>query len=80
MPKVRRESLPPALFQHLLERIQSRQIPGDQLELLAGWLEGNPEVPDGEWHKAFPKLVVCGQGALIKTFLRVGQAARGKKL
>ena len=39
MPKVRRQYLPPALFQHLLDRIQSRKIPATQLELLAAWLD-----------------------------------------
>ena len=53
MPKVRRQSLPPALFQHLLERIQSRKIPATQLfELLATWLDTEPDVPEGEWYKA----------------------------
>lgn len=80
MPKVRRESLPPALFRHLLDRIQAREIAGDQLELLARWLDGNPEVPNGAWHKDFPRLIVCGDGELIRTFLRAGQAVRGKKI
>jgi hypothetical protein len=35
VPKVRRENLPPALLQHLLDRIQERSISVDQLGLLA---------------------------------------------
>ena len=65
MPKVRRQNLPPALFQHLLERIQSRKIPATQLELLAIWLDTEPDVPEGE---------------LIKTFLLPGQAPKGKRV
>ena len=38
MPKVRRHNLPPALLQHLLDRIQQRRITPDQLGLLATWL------------------------------------------
>jgi hypothetical protein len=34
MPRVRRKDLPPALFHHLLDRIQQRQIEARQLELL----------------------------------------------
>ena len=80
MPKVRRQNLPPALFQHLLERIQSRKIPATQLELLATWLDTEPDVPDGEWYKRFSGMTVCGESELIKTFLRSGQAAKGKRV
>lgn len=80
MPKVRRQNLPPALFQHLLDRIQERRIAADQLVLLARWLDGEPEVPTGEWYRRFPGMTVCGEGELIKTFLLPGQAPRGKKL
>ena len=77
MPKVRRQNLPPALFQHLLDRIQSRQIPATQLELLAKWLDAEPDVPEGQWYKRLSGMTVCGEGGLIKTFLRRGQSAKG---
>ena len=80
MPKVRRQNLPPALLQHLLERIQSRKIPATQLELLATWLDTEPDVPDGEWYKRFSGMTACGEGELIKTFLLPGQAAKGKRV
>lgn len=80
MPKVRRQSLPPALFQHLLDRIQSRKIPATQLELLAKWLDSEPEVPEGQWFKRFSGMTIRGEGELIKTFLLPGQAARGQRL
>lgn len=80
MPKVRRQNLPPALFQHLLERIQSRKIPSRQLELLATRLDTEPDVPGGEWYKRFSGMTVCGEGELIKTFLLPGQAAKGKRM
>ena len=80
MPKVRRQNLPPALFQHLLERIRSRKIPATQLELLATWLDTEPEVPEGGWYKGFSGMTVCGEGELIKTFLLPGQAPKGKRV
>ena len=80
MPKIRRHHLPPALFQHLLDRIQGRQIPATQLVLLARWLDTEPEVPGGEWYKRFPAMIVCGEGELIKTFLLPGQHPKGKRI
>ncbi len=80
MPQVRRQNLPPALFQQLLDRIQSRKIPPTQLALLATWLDTEPDVPEGEWYKRFSGMTVCGEGELIKTFLAPGQAPKGKRL
>jgi hypothetical protein len=80
MPKVRRQNVPPALFQHLLDRVQSRKIPASQLELLAKWLDGEPEVPQGLWYKRFSGMTVCGAGELIKTFLLPGQAPKGQRV
>jgi hypothetical protein len=80
MPKVRRQNLPPALFQHLLDRIQERKIPAMQLQLRARWLDSEPEVPSGEWYKRFPGMIVCGEGDLIKTFLLPGQNPKGSAL
>ena len=80
MPKVRRQNFPPALFQHLIERIQSRKIPASQLELLAAWLDTEPEVPEGLWYKRFSGVAVCGEGDLVKTFLLPGQVAKGRRL
>lgn len=77
MPQVRRKDLPPALFRHLLERIQQRQIDARQLELLARWLDTEPEVPEGPWYKRFPGMTVCGEGDLLKTFLTPAQTPKG---
>ena len=49
MPQVRRHNLPPALLQHLLDRIQQRQFTADQPGALADWLDTGPAVPEGEW-------------------------------
>jgi hypothetical protein len=80
MPRVRRQNVPPALFQHLLDRARSRKIPASQLELLAKWLDGEPEAPEGPWYKRFTGMIVCGEGELVKPFLVPGQAPKGQRI
>ena len=80
MPRVRRRGIPPPLFQHLLDRIAQRRIDAGQIELLAAWLDGEPEVPEGDWYKQFPGMIVCGEGELVKTFLVPGQAPKGRRI
>ena len=80
MPKVRRDNLPVALLDHLLDRIQQRSISTSHLELLAAWLDLQPEVPTGRWFKRFPGMTVCGEGELVKTFLAPGQLPDGEEL
>jgi hypothetical protein len=80
MPRIRRRDLPPTLLDYLLERIRSREISADQLGELATWLDTEPEVSTGKWFKRFPGMIVCGEGELVKTFLRTGQAAIGDQL
>ena len=80
MPKVRRRNLPRALYAHLLERIQEREISSAQLILLLQWLDTEPEVPEERWFKRFSGMTVCGEGELVKTFLRPDQAATGTEL
>jgi hypothetical protein len=80
MPKIRRQNLPPALLDHLLNRIRLRDISADQLGLFAEWLDTEPEVPSEKWFKHFPAMTVCGEGALGKTFLTPNQAPIGKEV
>jgi hypothetical protein len=80
MPRIRRRNLPPPLWEHLLERVQTRKVSADQLGLLADWLDTKPEVPEGRWFKKFPALTVCGEGELIKTFLRPEQLPDGHEI
>ena len=54
MPKVRRHDIPRPLLIHLLDRIKEREIPADQLGLLADWLDSEPDVPDNKWYKTIP--------------------------
>ncbi|MGH8095538.1 MAG: hypothetical protein ACREIF_19070 [Chthoniobacterales bacterium] len=80
MPKIQRRDLPPALLDHLLDRVRLREISPQQLGELAQWLDGQPEVPVGKWFKRLSGMIVCGEGALVKTFLRSGQVASGEEL
>ncbi len=80
MPRVRRQIVPPALFQHLLDRVHNRKIPASQLELLAKWLDSEPEVSEVAWYKRFSGMTVCGEGELIKTFLLPGHVPKGHRV
>jgi hypothetical protein len=80
MPRVRRRHVPRAVLDHLLERVRERRIPQDQIELLSDWLDTLPEVPHGKWFKRFPRMIVCGEGELVKTILRIGQAPDGDEV
>jgi hypothetical protein len=80
MPKIRRQHVPPALLNHLLDRIASREISADQLSQFADWLVTEPEVPERSWFKRFPEMIVCGEGELVKTFLRPGQVPAGEEV
>ena len=74
------QNVPPALLNHLLDRITEREISGNQLGQFADWLVTKPEVPEGQWFKRFPEMIVCGQGELVKTFLRPGQVPAGEEV
>ena len=80
MPQVRRHNLPPALLQHLLDRIQQRQITANQLGALADWLDMGPEVPAGVWFHRLPGMTVCGEGELVKTLLTPDQVPYGEEV
>ena len=44
------------------------------------WLDTQPEVPEGNWFKRFPGMVVCGEGELVKTFLSADQTPVGDEV
>ena len=80
MPKIRRQSLPEKLMEHLADRVRLRQISADDLIALRDWLDSNPEVPVGDWFKAFENFSICGKGELIKTLLSKQQSPLGEEL
>jgi hypothetical protein len=66
--------IPPAIRDHLVERMHDRKVGLDDLNRLRVWLETRPNVPEGRWFKDFGFVQT-----LPKTFLLVGHAARGEK-
>ena len=50
MPKIEHWSkFPPAIREHLIERMRERSISIDDLNRLRVWIESKPEVPVGRW-------------------------------
>jgi hypothetical protein len=80
MPKIQWTNLPPAIRDHLLERLRERQITVEDLYQLKLWRESEPEAPEGDWYKDFGSFKICGSGQYPLTFLLAGQPAKGTKL
>jgi hypothetical protein len=80
MPKIQWTNLPPALRDHLFDRLAQREITAEDLYKLKLWRESEPEAPEGLWYKDFGSFKLCGEGRFPKTFLLKGQAAKGKQL
>jgi hypothetical protein len=80
VPEIQWTDLPPALRDHLFDRLRDRKITVDDLYQLKLWRESEPDAPDGPWFKDFGSFKICGEGEYPKTFLLRGQAARGQKL
>jgi len=72
--------LPPALRDHLFERLVERKITVEDLYQLKVWRESEPDAPESRWFKDFGSFKICGEGKYPKTFLLRGQVARGEKL
>jgi hypothetical protein len=80
MPQLKKwRELPPRIRQHLIERMRDRSISITDLDKLRIWVESRPVVPEGEWYKDFGSFKLCGEGPYPKTFLLVGQPARGQE-
>jgi len=80
LPTIQWSHLPPALRDHLFDRLRDRKITVEDLYQLKLWRESNPEAPDGPWFKDFGSVKICGEGRYPKTFLLRGHAAKGEKL
>jgi hypothetical protein len=80
MPKIQWSGLPPALRDHLFERLRERKVTTEDLYRLKEWRESEPDAPDGAWYKDFGSFKICGEGRYPKTFLLRGQPAKGEEL
>ena len=54
MPRIQWTGLPPALRDHLFDRLRERKITAEDLYRLKAWRETDPHAPDG----AFPSFSV----------------------
>jgi hypothetical protein len=80
LPRIRFSDLPPALWKHLLLRVEQRQIRFRELQLLQAWVQSEPQAPDGEWYKDFGAFLLCGSGEFPKTVLLRGMKPYGQKI
>ena len=80
MPKIEWTNLPPALRDHLFDRLRERKVTAEHLYRLKLWRESEPEAPEGLWWRDVGSFKVCGEGKYPKTFLLRGQPAKGQKL
>ena len=62
-----------------IESLSGRFLPINSVNLLTGD-DAEPEVPEGQWFKRFPEMIVCGEGELVKTILRSGQLPEGEEV
>jgi hypothetical protein len=80
VPKIQWTDLPPALRDHLFDRVRDRKITAEDLYQLKLWRESEPDAPEGDWFKDFGSFKICGEGKYPKTFLLRDQLAKGEKL
>ena len=80
MPKIRFADLPRGVWQHLLERVQEREISLADLLRLQDWVRSAPQAPAGDWYKDFGSFKLCGSGEYPKTVLTKGMAPFGQEI
>jgi hypothetical protein len=80
LPKIRFSNLPRGVWQHLLDRVQEREITLADLSRLQEWVKSEPQAPEGDWYKDFGSFKLCGFGEYPRTVLSKGMAAFGEKI
>lgn len=80
MPKIRFSNLPRALWQHLLDRVEAREVSLADLVRLQDWVKSEPVAPDGDWYKDFGSFKLCGSGEYPKTFLAGDMRPYGEEI
>jgi hypothetical protein len=80
LPKIRFSDLPRGLWQHLLERIQQREVTLADLSRLQEWVKSEPEAPHGDWYKDFGSFKLCGSGEYPRTVLTQNMKAFGQEI
>jgi hypothetical protein len=72
LPKIRFSSLPRPVWEHILARVEERQISLQDLRRLQDWVNAAPGAPEGDWYKDFGSFMICGSGEFPKTVLTKG--------
>jgi len=80
MPKIQSTNLPPALRQHLFERLEERKITVADLYTLKLWREVRTRDPRGDVVYVLRFIQDLWGRQTPKAFLRKGQIARGELL
>jgi hypothetical protein len=80
MPRINWDALPYAVREHLVKRLRKRRISIADLEALRAWIDGGPDLPDGDWYKDFGNFKLAGHGNRPSTFLEKAMMAKGKKV
>jgi hypothetical protein len=80
LPKIRFSDLPRGLWEHLLDRVQEREISLADLEKMQKWVKSEPFAPNGNWYKAFGSFKLCGSGEYPRTVLARGMAAFSQEI
>ena len=57
------------MWQHILERVQERQITLADLSRLQDWVKTEPFASEGDWYKDFGSFKLCGTGPWPTTVL-----------
>jgi len=78
MPRIQWRRLPPAVREHLRDRVRTRAIDAQDLVTLLAWINAEPNLPDGTWCKDFGSVKLVGEGAIPKTFLTRDQSCYGQ--
>jgi hypothetical protein len=73
-----------AYREHLLSRVEKRQLLAPMATELDEWLKGDREAPDleeapGGWHKFFDSFTICGEGECIKTVFTIYAPGRPRR-
>ena len=80
LPKIRFSSLPRPVWEHILTRVEERQISLQDLRRLQDWVSSGPSAPDGDWYKDFGSFMLCGYGEFPRTVLAKGMAPFGTRI
>ena len=80
MPKIQWTGLPPALRDHLFDRLRERNISAEDVYQLKMRRESEPDALDELWYKDFGSFKICSEGKYPKNFILSRRPAKGQKL